>query len=84
MAGIIERLREASITKTIILLDYDTNADVENAKKPLSHASLIKAYAEGIYPYEDSTIVSENRHNYEIIEQDLFNQIEEADYGKEK
>ena len=84
VAGIIERLREASITKTIILLDYDTNADVENAKKPLSHASRIKAYAEGIYPYEDSTIVSENRHNYEIIEQDLFNQIEEADYGKEK
>lgn len=48
---IIERLREASKTKTIVLLDYDTNADVENAKKPLSHASLIKAYVEGIYPY---------------------------------
>jgi hypothetical protein len=48
---IIDRLREASKTKTIILLDYDTNADVENTKKPLSHASLIKAYAEGIYPY---------------------------------
>lgn len=52
--NIIERLREASKTKTIVLLDYDTNADVENAKKPLSHASLIKAYAEGIYPYGDS------------------------------
>lgn len=51
VADIIERLREASKMKTIILLDYDTNADVENAKKPLSHASLIKAYAEGIYPY---------------------------------
>lgn len=50
---IIERLREASKTKTIVLLDYDTNADVENAKKPLSHASLIKAYAEGVYPYGD-------------------------------
>lgn len=48
---IIERLREASKTKTIVLLDYDTNADVENAKKPLSHASLIKAYVEGLYPY---------------------------------
>ena len=49
---IIERLREASNSgKTIILLDYDTNADVENARKPLSHASLIKAYVEGIYPY---------------------------------
>ncbi len=84
VANIIDRLREASKTKTIILLDYDTNADVENAKKPLSHASLIKAYAEGIYPYEDSTIRSYNRHNYNIIEQDLFNQIEEVDYGKEK
>lgn len=53
VANIIERLREASKTKTIVLLDYDTNADVENAKKPLSHASLIKAYVEGIYPYGD-------------------------------
>ena len=48
---IIDRLREASKTKTIVLLDYDTNADVEDAKKPLSHASLIKAYVEGVYPY---------------------------------
>jgi len=53
VANIIERLREANKTKTIVLLDYDTNADVENAKKPLSHASLIKAYVEGIYPYGD-------------------------------
>ena len=53
---IIDRLREASNKgKTIVLLDYDTNADVDNAKKPLSHASLIKAYVEGIYPYEDNT-----------------------------
>lgn len=52
VADIIERLRNASNEgKTIVLLDYDTNADVENAKKPLSHASLIKAYVEGIYPY---------------------------------
>lgn len=51
VASIIDRLREASKTKTIVLLDYDTNADVENAKKPLSHASLIKAYVEGTYPY---------------------------------
>ena len=53
---IIERLREASKTNTIVLLDYDTNTDVENTKKPLSHASLIKAYAEGIYPYGESVV----------------------------
>lgn len=51
VASIVERMREASKAKTIVLLDYDTNADVEDAKKPLSHASLIKAYIEGIYPY---------------------------------
>ena len=55
VAGIIERLRNASIEgKTIILLDYDTNADVENSRKPLSHASLIKAYVEGTYPYGEN------------------------------
>ncbi len=88
---IIERLREASKTKTIVLLDYDTNADVENAKKPLSHATLIKAYSEGIYPYGDKTESQEikqkpnkTRKKRNIVEQDLFNQIEETDYGKEK
>ena len=74
VAWIVEKLREASKTKTIVLLDYDTNADVENAKKPLSHASLIKAYVEGTYPYEDSTIATDNRHKGEVIELDLFNQ----------
>lgn len=62
--GIIERLRQASETKKIVLLDYDTNSDVENLKKPLSHASLIKAYVEGIYPYEDAKGI-ETQHEQE-------------------
>ena len=33
---IIDRLREVSKIKTIVLLDYDTNADVDNGRKPLS------------------------------------------------
>lgn len=61
VADIIERLREASKTKTIVLLDYDTNADVENPEKPLSHASLVKAYAEGLYPYGDVEFPNINR-----------------------
>ena len=69
VAWIIEKLKEASKTKTIVLLDYDTNADVENEKKPLSHASLIKAYVEGIYPYGKDNNVELN----------LFNE-----YGEEK
>ena len=74
VAWIIEKLREASKTKTIVLLDYDTNADVENAKKPLSHASLIKAYVEGIYPYENSEINKKVIKKDNIVELDLFNQ----------
>lgn len=86
VADIIERLREASKTKTIVLLDYDTNSDVENVKKPLSHASLIKAYAEGIYPYGDITEskTKKTRKKRNIVEQDLFNIKEGEDYGKEK
>jgi len=48
---IIERLQEASKTKTIVLLDYNTNEDVNNPQKPLSHAALVKAYVEGAYPF---------------------------------
>ena len=86
VADIIDRLREASKTKTIVLLDYDTNADVENARKPLSHASLIKAYADGIYPYGDKTEskTKKTRKKRNIVEQDLFNMTEEIEYGKEK
>lgn len=47
VAYIIERLKTASDSgKTIVLLDYDTNSDIEDATKPLSHASLIKSYTE--------------------------------------
>ena len=59
---IIDRLREVSKSKTIILLDYDTNADVENVKKPLSHASLIKAYIEGKYPYGTKSVLSTKKN----------------------
>ena len=54
--NIIERLREASQTKDIVLLDYNTNCDVDDPKKPLSHAFLVKAYVEGIYPFGDKKV----------------------------
>ena len=75
VADIIERLREASDSgKTIVLLDYDTNADVENVKKPLSHASLIKAYVEGTYPFGDPANTKNNMDKGGVIQLDLFNQ----------
>lgn len=47
---IIERLKIASQKEDIVLLDYETNCDILNPKKPLSHAFLLKAYVEGVYP----------------------------------
>ena len=51
----IEKLRELAKTRTIVLLDYDTNPVVEDPSSPLSHASLIKAYIDGTYPVYDGT-----------------------------
>ena len=36
--------------RPVVLLDDSTNPDVNNPQKPLSHASLIKAFIEGNYP----------------------------------
>ena len=47
---LVTAIRIISKNKPVVLLDYDTNPDVNNPKKPLSHASLIKAYIEGNYP----------------------------------
>ena len=86
VANIIERLKAANEEgKTIVLLDYDTNADVENAKKPLSHASLIKAYVEGIYLYGEKVSAEKekgiapskkkkSRKKSNNIQLDLFNE----------
>jgi hypothetical protein len=38
----IKELRTLATSKTVILLDYETNGDVDNPAKPLSHAQLLK------------------------------------------
>ncbi len=38
----IDELKNVSKDSTLILLDYETNGEIENLKKPLSHAQLIK------------------------------------------
>ena len=47
---LVTAIRIISKNKPVVLLDYNTNPDVDNPKSPLSHASLIKAYIEGNYP----------------------------------
>ncbi|MCC8037109.1 MAG: hypothetical protein LIP02_03100 [Bacteroidales bacterium] len=49
--GLVKYLRRKSEEgQTIVLLDYETNGDVNDPKKPLSHAQLIKMMVDGTYP----------------------------------
>jgi hypothetical protein len=46
----LEELREMGANGDVVLLDYETNADVENTHNPLSHASLVIAFLEDRWP----------------------------------
>ena len=50
VADILAKLKAAAVIQDIVLLDYETNCDVLNHKKPLSHAFLVKSFVEGNYP----------------------------------
>jgi hypothetical protein len=47
---VILALKEKAKKQDIVLLDYNTNADIYDYKKPLSHAGLVKRYLEKKYP----------------------------------
>lgn len=63
----VEWLKTESRRRDIVLLDYNTCQDVD-ACKPMSHAFLIKAYIEGIYPYGEKKACVRN----EELEQGLL------------
>jgi hypothetical protein len=44
LAAEIKQLATLSQDQHIILLDYETNVDIDNLTKPLSHAALIQKY----------------------------------------
>jgi hypothetical protein len=46
----VEELRRQLAEKPVVLLDYETNLDVEDLSRPLSHAALIKYHLEGSWP----------------------------------
>jgi hypothetical protein len=43
-------LRRLVLEKSVVLLDYETNCEIEDCSRPLSHAGLIKRYLEGNWP----------------------------------
>lgn len=46
----LQQLRELAEHGPLVLLDYETNTDVWNTAKPLSHAALVRAYLLGEWP----------------------------------
>lgn len=46
----IQRIIKQSKITDLVFLDYNTNEDVCDISKPLSHAALVKQYILGIYP----------------------------------
>lgn len=46
----IEQLRKAAGRQVVVLLDYETNGDIDDLSSPLSHAGLVKLYLEGRWP----------------------------------
>ncbi|MEH2064479.1 MAG: hypothetical protein V7K50_19825 [Nostoc sp.] len=43
---LIDKLKKLAAQTNVVLLDYETNSDINNLSKPLSHAGLIKLYLE--------------------------------------
>lgn len=47
---VIQLLKVEAEKQDLVLLDFDTNGDIENTRLPLSHAALVKRYLEKKYP----------------------------------
>lgn len=46
----LEKIRERLEKTDVVFLDYNTNCNITDYSKPLSHAGLVKLYLEGRYP----------------------------------
>jgi hypothetical protein len=49
---LLTELEAQIIRQTVILLDYETNCNLDDFAHPLSHAGLIKRYIEQNWPVE--------------------------------
>lgn len=47
---VINKIKERSQTHDIVFLDYNANQNIDDEKKTISHAALVKMYIEGNYP----------------------------------
>ena len=57
----VDQLIQIALRQDLVLLDFETNADIENTKKPLSHAALIKKFIDKKYPE-----LTQKRHTHPV------------------
>jgi hypothetical protein len=46
----LDELRRLRATQTVVLLDYETNTDLDDLSRPLSHAGLVARYLDDSWP----------------------------------
>ncbi|MBT2558124.1 hypothetical protein J7E24_10035 [Hymenobacter sp. ISL-91] len=68
-AHVIANLVAQAEQTEVVLLDYDTNGDIDNLKTPLSHAALVKRFIEKKHPHIQTITfaVSEAPALYEVV-----------------
>ena len=54
----METLRQIAADKLVVLLDYETNPDWQDPRRPLSHAALIQQFLERRWPVETTLLES--------------------------
>ncbi len=50
LAAEVKRLRDETAARPVVLLNYETNGDVEDLSRPLSHGALVVLYLPGKWP----------------------------------
>lgn len=78
----INKLKKRLEERDIVLLDYNTNCNIADYSKPLSHAGLLKKYLEGNYPqisdrekYETDCDVNKTGKYYDGTLEELISDI---------
>lgn len=54
LASEVEQLRRLAADKALVLLDYETNTDVNDVSRPLSHAALVMYHLQGSWPVAEA------------------------------
>lgn len=50
LQDLLADLQQRAVEETVVLLDYETNCDLNDLSRPLSHAGLVKRYLEKQWP----------------------------------